>query len=273
MASARGALALAALATIALAGCDSTQEKNERAKLTAERELDSRKPTKVGKPNPDVRVVAVDAVRGKRSGAIVVKLRSRAAKPLTDLAINVGVVSAGGRRTPLNVRRNLAWFQTHVPAIAARGTATWVYAVRGAVPAGRPYAAIGAPAKPVPDAPEVAALPSIGAVVARAPAEREPREGERGAAKGEGRSVGRAKGARGRSGAPARLRVEVQNGSAVPQYGLQVYALARDGRGYTGAGKATVEHLGTGQRTTADVALAGTARGRTTVFAVPTIFE
>lgn len=231
---------IALLALGGFAGCDSTQNKNERAKLRATRELASRELQRAGRPNPDVHVTRVTRVRGKRSTAIVVDLRSSADEPLTDVPITVGVRTSGGRRLPINARKNLDWFQTHVPAIAAGGNATWVFERTRPVPAGRPFARVG-----VPDSPSIShssSLPQIEATAA------------------------------GESGRAA--RVLVSNSSDVPQYGLQVYALVSRGGRYVAAGKTEIAHLGTGQRTTARVPLIGSARTRPArVHAVPTTFQ
>lgn len=220
----------AVLALGAVTGCDSTQNKNERAKLRAARELASRKPQRVTATNPDVRVTDVTLVRDRRSTAIVVDLRSLARTPLTDVPISVGV-----GRTYLNARRGLDWFQTHVPAIPPGGRVSWVFLSNRRIEGrGRAFARVGLPT-PISHA---TALPSIAA---------EP--------------------------AP-RGRVVVENTSDVPQYGLQVYALAREGRRYIAAGKAALEHLGTGGRKSVRVPLTGSARRRPLqVYAIPTNFQ
>jgi hypothetical protein len=233
-----------------LAGCVSTQQKNERAKLVADRELGSRRPLRVSRASAQVRVTDAALVRGRRASAIVVTLRSRARTALVDVPIAVGVRGRGGRRTPLNAGRGLDWFQTHVPAIAAGGRTTWVFLTRRPVPAGSAWARAGAGAVTRQEA-----LPRVEAAVAAV----------RGADRGDGGS--RASGAR-------RVSVAVDNASGIPQYGLQVYALVqRDGR-YVAAGKAAVRHLGSGARAATGVALAGRpGRRPVRVHAIPTIFE
>jgi hypothetical protein len=247
--SAKGAL-VALLALGLLSGCDSTQSKNERAKLRATRELASREPLRLGRANPDVRVERVSLVRGARSSAFVVDLRSRAVMPLTDVPIAVGVRRPGGRRVKLNGGRNQDWFQTHVPALPAGSTATWVFQGPRRVPGGRPFARVGVPALPAIS--RASSLPRIDATPARAKA-----------ASTRARHRGR----------PA-TRVVVENDSDVPQYGLQLYALVLDRGRYVAAGRATITHLGTGRRVTASVPLTGHARPRALrVHAIPTIFE
>jgi hypothetical protein len=262
----RGARMLAGLVLVGLlglVGCDSTQSKNERAKLRATRELASRKPQHVAASNPAVRVTDVSLVRGRRSTAIVVELRNRTAKPLTDVPIAVGARARSGRRVPLNVRRNLDWFQTHVPAIPAGETVTWVFeGRRGATTTGRPFARVGMPASPAIS--RASSLPAIAAAPAPRTEQRSP------ATRSASVRVHRER----RDRRSASTRVLVENTSNVPQYGLQVYALVRDGRRYVAAGKVAIEHLGTDQRKTVSVPLVGRPRGRSPhVHAIPTIFE
>jgi hypothetical protein len=233
---------VAAFAVTALAGCDSTQQKNARAELKAKRELGSRELPATARRNPHVRVERVALVRGKAgSGAIVVKLRGTGPKPLTDVPIAVGIRGSDGQSRLVNAKRHLNWFQTHVPAIPAGGTVTWVYkGARGVKGGDRAFAKVGVPAKPVLSS--ASSLPQIDA----APT----------------------------SGGGAKRRVSVENVSDVPQYGLQVYAFARRGGRYLAAGKTEIEHLGTGQRVTVAVPLTGSARKQPLrVEAIPTMFD
>jgi hypothetical protein len=226
-------------------GCDSTQHKNARAQLVAERVLASRKLPDFS-PGSRVAVTRTSLIRGRRSTAIVVDLRNKAKQPLTDIPIVVGVRTSEGSRQPLNARKGLDWFQTHVPAIDAGGRATWVFERRGSVPAGvRPYARVGATG-PSPLG-HADSLPEITATALAT----EPRGKRR-----------------------ASARVEVRNASKVPQYGLQVYALVVARGRYVSAGKTAIEHLGTGAKTTVSVPLAGAARRRDVrAYATPTIFR
>jgi hypothetical protein len=220
-----------------LSGCVSTQHKNARAKLVADRTIEGRKPLWLGGRSREVRVLHVARVRGRHGGAVVVTLRNRGANALTDVPIAVGVRSAGDRRRELNGGRGLAWFQTHVPAIDAGETTTWIFTTRRTLPTGRPYAVAGR-------ASSAGALPRIAATVERAGTARRA------------------------------VRVTLANDSDVPQYGLQVYAVVRVQGRVVAAGTATVRHLGSRGRAGARVALFG-APGRHTarVHALPTIFE
>ncbi|HEX7290845.1 MAG TPA: hypothetical protein VF250_06910, partial [Conexibacter sp.] len=128
-----------------LSGCVSTQEKNARARLVADRTVNGRRPLRIAARSRDVRVVRVTLVRGRGGrGAVVVELRNRGAQAVADVPLLVGVRGADGRRVRLNGGRGLDWFQTHVPAIGAGETTTWVFVPRRReLPAGRPWAVAG----------------------------------------------------------------------------------------------------------------------------------
>lgn len=227
--------------TPGLAGCDSTYQQNARAKIAAERRLGAQDARTVTERGPDVRVERVTLLRDRASTAIVVDLRSRADRALTDVPISVGV-RRGDRKVLLNDAPELDWFQTHLPAIAARGRATWVFR---SPPGGRarpgdtPFVRIGAPVAPFAKRP--AALPAVRAQLAGT--------GENGP------------------------KVTV-SGAALPQFGLPVNVIARRGGVPVAAGTAIVSSLDRGEEVTVEVPLTGRA-GRAPLAATttPTIFE
>ncbi|HEX6651773.1 MAG TPA: hypothetical protein VF072_03450 [Thermoleophilaceae bacterium] len=240
--SARHAAVVAMTALLALAGCDSTQNKNARAKLKAAREIAGRKPLRVTEPNPDVRVTSTAVVRGRRSSAVVVRLRNSAPRPFTDVPISIAARGPGGRTVRLNTRRGVDWFQTHVPAVPPAGEATWVLTTRRRLPRrARVVARVG-----------VAASPPISRATSLPELDASPEGGVRRGA----------------------ITVRVDNPSDVPQYGLQVYALAVEHGRYVAAGTAALEHLGTGQAKTVAVRLTGRPTGgRLQLSVLPATFE
>src|SRR5213596_2151601 len=136
-----------ALVALALTGCATTQHTNERYKLRADRTLASRKPLRVTAPGTDAGISRVTVLRGARSGAIVVELRNRSDRSLSDLPITVGV----GRK-PLNARGGLNFFQT-----------------RRRIPSGRPFAVVGNAARSPGALPRITARPAAkGALVSNA---------------------------------------------------------------------------------------------------------
>jgi hypothetical protein len=231
--------AVLAGAAVLLAGCVTTQDRNARAKLSAEREIAARAPLRVVASNPEVDVAGTALVRGggRDRTAVVVELRSRARTPLTDLPIAVGVRTRGGKRLALNGRRGLDWFATHVAALAPGAATTWVFTARRRVPAGaRAYARVGVPST-VP-ASHASSLPHLQAS-----------------------DLGG-------------WRVRVRNGSAVPQIDLPVYAVARVGGRYVAAGRASIPKLSGDGEATVAVPLVGARNApRAQVHVLPTIFE
>ena len=135
----RALLASGALAAVALGGCTTTQDKNKRLQLRADRILAGRKPVHVTTQNPDVRVDRVSVVRG-RGAAVVVELTNTTGRTLTDLPISVGV-----GRTYVNERHGLDYFQTRVAALAPHAHVRWVYTTRKKLPRGDFFARVGAP--------------------------------------------------------------------------------------------------------------------------------
>jgi hypothetical protein len=230
-------------AGIAVAGCATTQQEAVRLQLNSARIRASEHPTKVAVAGRALRVTRVALVRGRRGSAIVVRLHNPGTRTISDLPISVGVRKGAARQRPLNARSSseLSYFDAHVPVIAAGETVTWVYATRHPTPAGaRPYAIVGA--RPSVRAPRVTTAPVISASAA------------------------------GKLPWFPQAAVTLHNRSSVPQYQLQVYAVARRGRRYVAAGALTVPHLGSGGTHTVTVPLLGhPARGRLGLEALPTI--
>jgi hypothetical protein len=222
---------------VTVSGCATTQDANKRASITADRTLASRKSLVLRGTDRDVRVVSTSVVNGRRGSAIVVVLRNRGDHPVNDLPIEVG--PRGGQA--VNTRPNVPYFQSHAPAIAAGEEATWVYVSRRPLHASRAFARVGPPAKPP--------LTTAGRVS-------ELKTEDSGTA--------------GDSSVLARIT----NDLGIPQYDLDVYAVARKGGRYVAAGRANLEHLGVSKTERVKLPLIGDAKGaRIQVFAPQTLFE
>jgi hypothetical protein len=228
------AASLAVLAA-AVSGCATTQDSNKRISVRFDRTLASRKPLELKGTDPDVKVVRTAVIDGKDQSAIVVVLRNTGDGPVNDLPIEVG--PQGGR--PLNTAANVPYFQSHAPAIAPGEEATWVYTSKEPIGASQAFARVGRPASPP--------LTTAGHVS----------EIEAGG-KGDGSTI----------------RARLTNDTGIPQYDLDVYAVAlRDGR-YVAAGRASLEHLGVSQSARLSLPLVGEAKGtRIQVFAPQTLFQ
>ena len=231
-------VALVALG-VAASGCTSTQDAHERASIQADRTLASRKPLALHGTDRDVQVVRTSVVSGKDGSAVVVVLRNRGDAPVNDLPIEVGRRGA----EPLNAHPNVPYFQSHAPAIAPGAETTWVYVTKDRIGSGPVYARLGTPPA---TAPKTDRVPELD--VSEAGARR--RKGE------------------------SSVVAEVANTSGIPQYGLDVYAVARRGDRYVAAGRASVAHLGVDQGAELRLSLIGDAKGsRIQIFAPPTLFE
>jgi hypothetical protein len=221
----------------AVSGCGTTQDANKRASIQADRTLASRKPLELRGKDPHVQVVRTSVISGKDGSAIVVVLRNQGDAPVNDLPIEVG--PEGGQ--PLNARPNVPYFQSHAPAIAPGDEVTWVYTTKEKVGSDRAFARVGAPVShPITTAGNVSEM-----------------------------KVGDSAGADGST-----VQTEVTNDTGIPQYDLDVYAVALKGGRYVAAGRANLEHLGVDQSAHLSLPLVGDAKGtRIQVFAPQTLFE
>jgi hypothetical protein len=241
--SARPALtALGAGAVAAgLAGCVTTQEENSWLLLRNARQLAAESTVHVTVENPLVRVKSIEIVRGRGSNALVVSVANLGSRPLTDLPISVGVVAHRSAPVYLNGRANIDYYDTHVPAIPPHATTSWVLPGIRTLPAGRVFARVGAARDP--SSTTVAALPRIGAVQLA-------------------------------DGGADRLRIRLSNDSSLPQYTVQVYAVALRHGAAVGAGRTALFELNGGSRATVGLTLAGrTTDAQLELYAPPTIFK
>ena len=245
-ASAKGALVV--LSSLLLAGaltaCETSQETAARLNVRSKRILVGRRPVEIRKVDRRVRVVKTAIVRDKREAAIVVELRNAGRKPVAALPLAVGVRTATGKATQLN-RRPGTFDNGHTPALAPGHRGTWVFKSKDPVEeAGTAFARVG-----VPERPKFAvegALPRI--KVSHVVSSR----------------VGKA----------TRVQAQISNDAGFPQYDLTVYAWAEKAGRFTAAGRASLEHLGTGETERVSLTLIGDPHGaKLHVSAPPTIFE
>ena len=234
-----------ALLLVVLVGCATTQDEAARLQLNSARTRATQVSTRVTRTNPNITVQRVELLTGHRRSAIVVTLHNESQHPVSDLPISVGVTGHDGRKQYLNAASGLQYFLTHIPAVPAGGSLTWVFTThRALASSSRPFALVGSEVPPL--VPQLRVLPRI---------------------------VAGAVGGVGRAHAVPEVRVVVHNASSIPQYGLQLYAFAqRSGRAVS-AGRATIAHLAGQGTTTLNVALVGSARlGPITLEASPTVF-
>jgi hypothetical protein len=231
----------AGVVAVGLAGCVTTQEKNSWLLLRNARTLAEQIAVRVTTENPLVRVKGIEIVRGRRADALVVSVANLGPQPLTDLPISIGVIAHRAAPVYLNGRANIDYYDTHVPAIPAHATTSWVLPGIRTVPAGRLFARVGVARDP--SSTTVAALPRIGA----------------------GQLTGTS---------ADRLRVRLSNDSSLPQYTVQVYAVAVRHGTAVGAGRTALFELSGGSQATVGLTLAGRETGaELELYAPPTIFK
>ncbi len=219
---------------VVLTGCVSTQQIAARARLVSARTLASQSAIDVGRANPDVSVGRLALIRARTGTAIVVPLRNNTSNTLTDVPISVAIRTAH-RELYLNRSANLDYFQTHVAVLGPHGATDWVFTTGRRVTGGRAVATVGFPQfHPL----LAGRLPSIDV------------------------------------SSHGTDSVTVSNRSGIPQYDLQVYAVAVRGGRYVGAGRAELSHLGTHATATLSITLlGGTRQAALRLIALPTIFS
>lgn len=238
------AAAACALVAVAVSGCDTTQDAAARIKVRSERTLASRKPTKVRKQAKDVKVKRATLLESNDGTALAVTLRNLGSEPVNDLPLLVGVRTAAGDKQYLNDGKDVPYFKTHSPAIAAGESAIWVYTNKHEVPgAAAAFAEIGAP--PTPPVTTASSVPQVDV------ADPEPAPGD-----------------------PGKVRVNVSNDIGFVQYELEVFAWAMRGDRLVAAGAASAGDLEPGETEPVTVKLIGDPKGaQLHVSAPPTIYQ
>lgn len=233
-----------ALLVLALSGCDTTQEKAARLKVSSERTIAGREPVEVRRRADAVEVEDAVLLGGGGRTAVVVTLRNTGEKPVNDLPIAVGVRAEDGSRAYLNVRQGLDYFDSHLASLDAGERDTWVFTGKDdEVPEGAAFAEVGGAASP--PLTVAASLPAV--------------------------ELGEVRAA---DGDPAKARLEVANHSPFPQYDLPVMVwAAKDGR-YLAAGRTSAGDLEPGETEALTVRLVGEPKaGDLHASAPPTIFQ
>jgi hypothetical protein len=226
-------------------GCavTTTQEKDARLAIKAERTLFNPKHIELGKAPEGVEVIGTSILRSKGGTAIAVDLRNGSSHPVNDLPLAVGVRGDHAKEF-LNLERGTSYFESHVASLAAGAETTWVFSSKKDVPEGEPFAEIGEQTDPPPTVAD--SLPSLHVTQT---VENSSKDG-------------------------SRVEIEVVNDSDIPQYEMQIYAWAKDGDHLRAAGTAKLAELDGGGSATVRLSLDGDP-GETPVefSAPPTIFQ
>jgi len=123
------ALALAALTTPALTGCETTAEKSarlEEAALARARTTHSSTVPAAFAPSSKLHVTQTALVHGLEGWAVVVTVRNDSAGAQLGAPISIVVHGAGGSSLYTNAEGGLSRSLTTLPLIPAHGEATWV---------------------------------------------------------------------------------------------------------------------------------------------------
>jgi hypothetical protein len=235
-------LIIAGLSLAGLAGCVTTQQEAAWVQINSARLRASQAPLDLAGRSTQVEVTSVRLIALPRApeSAIVVTLRNRASRPVSDLPVLVGVSLPHGRHISLN-RETADYFQNHVPAIGPHAALSFVLTVARRLPAGAvPFARVGRSATVA--VPVGAELPAVEVTSSR----------ER----------------------PGGATLTVRNLSGIPQFQLPVYAVARRHGESVAAGQTLVSELDSGASAQLRVSLIGNSAGATlSLQAPPTILK
>ncbi len=122
--STRGAAALVAVGTLALAGCTTTQERSAELAKRAEKAADAKR-FNVGRTNPDIRAASVVTLEGADANAVVVKVVNRAKAPQVVVPIGVDLYDAKKASFFTNRVDGLDAALNNLPLVPP-GTSWWV---------------------------------------------------------------------------------------------------------------------------------------------------
>lgn len=219
--------------TLALGGCESSQEKSAQlekaAKLAkAEHPVQVAKGLSIAHASSAVRVVATQAVHSSEGTAVVVTLRNVSTHTLRDMPIAITVKGAGGSTLYQNNAAGLEGALTTVSLLAAGAQFDWI---DDQVQAAEAPASVSAVVGEAPQAP--AAVPQIVLTAVHANEE----------------------------GGGSGVAGTVHNNSAVTQRELVVYGIARRGGRIVAAGRAVLSRVAAHGSTPFQVLFIGSASG------------
>ena len=117
---------LIALGALALAGCQTTQDK---AKAVQERAADlqaAQVPLTIPKPNKDVQVIDQTIISDENGSAVAVEARNTTSRTLVGVPILIDVRDAQGKPVFKNDAFGLDFALNHIPLMKPGETVTWV---------------------------------------------------------------------------------------------------------------------------------------------------
>jgi hypothetical protein len=119
-------LACLLLAALALAGCESSQDRSARIKRTGANKLHNQKGLVVSRQSPDVKVLSTATLHDANGAAVVVQMRNVGGRPLTQLPVSVEVDDAAGKPVYRNDAPGLETSLVQAAALPPGGELWWV---------------------------------------------------------------------------------------------------------------------------------------------------
>lgn len=230
------------LACIALAGCESSQDRSARLAKQGGKAF-TRKGLEVKRENPDVKVGRTFVLQDRNGAATVVELRNNSPQRLVNVPISIDVLGAGRKSVFKNDAPGLEPSLVAAPVLEPNSEFMWVNDQVAATGRAR---SVDVRVGPAPGrAPDK--LPELDVVQPKL--KRDPVSGDE--------ATG-----------------SVTNRSKVEQRALVVYAVARKGVRVVAAGRSAIERLKPGQKLYYHVYFIGDPSGaRITVAAPPTVLQ
>lgn len=117
-----------ALACLALAGCESTQEKSAKLEREARRQKRAlaADELKITRPSAVIKVLSAEILSDSEGSAVVVTVRNTSATPQAEVPLAFTVHGTGGTTVASNATPGLARSLTSIPLVGAHEEATWI---------------------------------------------------------------------------------------------------------------------------------------------------
>lgn len=117
-----------ALACLALAGCESTQEKSAKLEREARRQKHAlaADELKIARPSAVIKVLSAEVLSDSEGTAVVVTVRNTSATAQSQVPLAFTVRGAGGATVASNAAPGLARSLTSIPVVGAHALATWI---------------------------------------------------------------------------------------------------------------------------------------------------
>jgi hypothetical protein len=126
MPAARAFAVMAGLASLAVAGCQSTQDRSAEIKREGLRKLKRQHGLVVTRQNPDVKILSTATLHDANGSAVVVQMRNLTPRALAKPQISVEIDNAAGKPVYRNDAPGLEESLVGASVLPARGELWWV---------------------------------------------------------------------------------------------------------------------------------------------------